>query len=226
MGISTFLHVLSAEEIEFLSGLSDENLIKVIGKLCDRPFIDNPAAHDDDDDEDTEELGALKKEDIKVNVMEVIRNLLEGKSEDENLSGELDQNTPVLRRADLDKCGALVSYLATQLSGIDTKDGEYELLSSCLPLTSVGSNVCYGPVMVARPEDIAALLEALDNKLTSKEAILSFFDDVSKIPLEAHGGLYELSKNDIDYVWIHLTNLLIMLRHAREHGLGFLIHFW
>lgn len=151
-------------------------------------------------------------------------------------------NTEPLYRADLDRCGALATYLVSRLTGVRLQN-EDECLFSILPLRTIGEDVSMGPIYFARSVDVAKLafkvravvkqrLDAeglpLDDATvarTLRSLVEAQFEPPNTFP-SVLGGVADITKaKDMEYGTTHSLVLLRMLEHAVERGSGLLVYF-
>jgi len=204
MGISTFLHVVSDAEAAKMAEQTDDQLVAVVKVLCQRGFVGS---------------SAKKQEDDKATS---IRELLGLSPKDE---------TTVLLRCDLDRCGATVTHCLSKLLQI-RKSEEDELLTSLLDRTkSIGSCVgAYGPLSYISAQQVDDLwkqhLEPFLSANSLTERVENLFDNELDSFPDVLGGMCDVSHDDLEYVQYHLNNCVAMIQHANENGSGLLVHFW
>lgn len=142
---------------------------------------------------------------------------------------EFPMETAVKKRVDLDKCGALVSFLLSQFTTRQLDEtSHFECLKSVLASQTVGKDVRYGPIYLASADATAGLYQLIQDKggIPDAQAVATIFDQVTKFP-DVLGGVTDIAREtDLEYAQTHVLSFVAMLEHAVEHQCGLLIHFW
>ena len=255
MGISTFLHLLTDQEAEQIGGLTDHELRLLIDELCKRPFISTTTTTDatdtessqttttanNDSNEHDKEPGDKANAPTLVSVNKFLQKLhpppvmtkAMTKSSSSSLLDNDDSNDDqiVKRRCDLDRCGALTAYCLSRLTKIRIEDEDEMFHSVWRVQDTLGNDVCYGPVYTVRADTVASFVDIVNERIGPDLSDLrnkmdQLFQDTSVFP-SVLGGLCDVRRDrDLDYAQIHVANCVCMMRHAKETGCGFLMHFW
>ena len=228
--ISTFLHILSDDEAaELLDGCDDTVIKAFIHALCDRPFLAI----------DSREQPSSSQLLTRVDAQATLQRLKQRHTTvaPASSSSSPTEQTPLMQRVDLDRCGALVSCVVTMLVGatievdvynLFTKTThtivEHELMRSAVKSTAVGKDVCYGPAYMVSAADAAALAQRMGDGV-SRATLDALFDDVAKFP-QCLGGIGAVNGADRGYYVHHCLSFHALLMQAVALDRGLLIHAW
>ena len=138
--------------------------------------------------------------------------------------GATDVGTSTRYHVCLDKCGALVSCVASALiSQRRTLQQEHELLLSLLDGVWFGEDVAYGAARFVKADTVRTVEEKIRH--ISHNDVAKFIEENYKRIPSPIGGIAQATTDDVEYCQIHFRNLQLIMRHAVECGAGLMICF-